>query len=146
MISVIRPFFFEWRPSVHRLAFGLDIFLPGIRIRLGHEGPPCRVCRRRDSIISWQPENPGAAVCHECCNHPDYHYEPGERDWFCIECGIAAPYEWLANRCDDDCCVSLGSSREPAEPIGTPISQLSGRPGHPGFEAFKRISSSWGYD
>lgn len=30
--------------------------------------------------------------------------------------------------------------------IGTPISQLSGQPGHPGYENFKRIASSWGYD
>lgn len=30
--------------------------------------------------------------------------------------------------------------------IGTPISQLSGRPGHPGFDNFSRIAGSWGYD
>lgn len=30
--------------------------------------------------------------------------------------------------------------------LGTPISQLSGRPGHPGYEQFKRIAASWGYD
>lgn len=30
--------------------------------------------------------------------------------------------------------------------IGTPISELSGRPGHPGYENFKAIASSWGYD
>lgn len=30
--------------------------------------------------------------------------------------------------------------------IGTPISQLSGRPGHPGFGDFSRIAGSWGYD
>lgn len=29
--------------------------------------------------------------------------------------------------------------------LGTPISQLSGRPGHPGYERFKQISDSWGY-
>lgn len=30
--------------------------------------------------------------------------------------------------------------------IGTPLSQLSGRPGHPGYDEFKRIAASWGYD
>lgn len=30
--------------------------------------------------------------------------------------------------------------------LGTPISQLSGRPGHPGFERFSEIARSWGYD
>lgn len=31
-------------------------------------------------------------------------------------------------------------------PVGTPISELSGRPGHPGYEQFKAIAASWGYD
>lgn len=30
--------------------------------------------------------------------------------------------------------------------LGTPISQLSGRPGHPGFDEFCQIAGSWGYD
>lgn len=30
--------------------------------------------------------------------------------------------------------------------FGTPISQLSGRPGHPGYDEFCRIARSWGYD
>jgi hypothetical protein len=29
--------------------------------------------------------------------------------------------------------------------LGTPISQVSGRPGHPGYAEFKRIADSWGY-
>lgn len=29
--------------------------------------------------------------------------------------------------------------------IGTPISQLSGRPGCPGYAEFARIANSWGY-
>lgn len=36
----------------------------------------------------------------------------------------------------------------PAGPrkLGTPISQLSGRPGEPGYERFVEIAKSWGYD
>lgn len=30
--------------------------------------------------------------------------------------------------------------------IGTPISQLSDRPGHDGYDEFCRIARSWGYD
>lgn len=30
--------------------------------------------------------------------------------------------------------------------IGTPLSELSGRPGHRGFERFCAIAASWGYD
>jgi len=36
--------------------------------------------------------------------------------------------------------------RAGAKSIGTPISELSGRPGHPGFEKFCRIAESWGYE
>lgn len=31
-------------------------------------------------------------------------------------------------------------------PIGTPLSQLSGRPGHPGFAEFTRIARSYGHE
>lgn len=31
-------------------------------------------------------------------------------------------------------------------PIGTPLSELSGWPGLPGYAEFKRIARSWGYD
>lgn len=36
----------------------------------------------------------------------------------------------------------------PGSPVqrGTPISQLSGRPGHPGYERFTAIAASWGHD
>lgn len=30
--------------------------------------------------------------------------------------------------------------------LGTPLSELSGRPGHPGYEKFKAIARSWGHD
>ena len=30
--------------------------------------------------------------------------------------------------------------------IGTPISELSGQPGKPGYAEFCRIAKSWGYD
>jgi hypothetical protein len=30
--------------------------------------------------------------------------------------------------------------------LGTPISELSGRPGHKGYERFCEIAKSWGYD
>lgn len=147
MIQFSRAFFWHWRPSVQRIGMGLDIYLPGIKIRVGHDGPPCRICGSRAGIISWWPENPGAAICPGCCEHPDYEYEPGDRDYFCVECGDCAPYEWIDGLCGDDCCsVSMGASREPGEPIGTPISQLSGRPGHDGYEKFVEIAKSWGYD
>lgn len=32
------------------------------------------------------------------------------------------------------------------KPLGAPLSEISGRPGHPGYEEFCRIAQSWGYD
>lgn len=50
------------------------------------------------------------------------------------------------------CLVGMGMTEEEArkavhekEELGTPISQLSGRPGEPGYEEFCRIARSWGY-
>lgn len=40
-------------------------------------------------------------------------------------------------------CPGCGGSERK---LGTPISELSGRPGHPGYEEFCRIARSWGYD
>lgn len=42
-----------------------------------------------------------------------------------------------------DCPACGGSERRN---LGTPISELSGRPGHDGYEEFCRIARSWGYD
>lgn len=41
-----------------------------------------------------------------------------------------------------DCPGCGGAERRP----GTPVSELSGRPGRPGFEKFCEIARSWGYD
>jgi hypothetical protein len=49
--------------------------------------------------------------------------------------------ESQADRADCPGCNPAGP-----RPLGTPISQISGRPGHSGFEEFKRIAQSWGYD
>ena len=34
----------------------------------------------------------------------------------------------------------------PGRPLGTPASELSGRPGHKGYAKFVAIAKSWGYD
>jgi hypothetical protein len=62
----------------------------------------------------------------------------------------------LANCPDWPICECAGTCRREAQGetvvadvgrrLGTPISQLSGRPGHPGYEQFKKIAQSWGYD
>lgn len=39
-------------------------------------------------------------------------------------------------------CEGCGGHHE----YGTPISELSGRPGFPGYQRFCEIAASWGYD
>lgn len=41
-------------------------------------------------------------------------------------------------------CVRCGGG--PKGKLGTPISELSGQPGHKGYAEFKRIASSWGFE
>lgn len=40
----------------------------------------------------------------------------------------------------------LGCNPAGPRPLGTPISQISGRPGHQGYEEFVRIAQSWGHN
>lgn len=49
--------------------------------------------------------------------------------------------EAAADRADCPDCNPAGPRK-----IGTPIAELSGRPGHPGFERFCAIARSWGFD
>lgn len=44
---------------------------------------------------------------------------------------------------DDDVCPKCYPQGKPR--IGTPLSGISGRPGHPGYDEFCRIAESWGY-
>lgn len=67
----------------------------------------------------------GSLGCAECCN---------------------------GDRCDDPshcarqaCPYCLGTGTNATVRLGTPISELSGRPGHPGFSKFTQIAESWGY-
>jgi hypothetical protein len=63
--------------------------------------------------------------------------------YYCDACD--QPVEHASDRFDDD--VAIGpTARDPKQLIGTPISELSGRPGNPGFAEFCRIAKSWGFD
>lgn len=88
---------FDWRRwrywSIVRIGQGFEIWTPFIMIRVGHSCPPCRECGRRDSVSGWPEDNPGATICTACCTHPDYQRYDG--DWWCIECGEPAPYDWI---------------------------------------------------
>jgi hypothetical protein len=146
MLKVSRTLYWRWRPDVVRIGAGAIFYLPGFVIQLGYHNPPCRVCGTRDEIYAWDEYNPGATICIDCCEHPGYEYDRCERRRFCVECGNEPPIDWGGYGSDDDIGLSFYSCRDACEPIGTPISQLSGRPGHQGYEEFKRIAKSWGHD
>lgn len=50
-------------------------------------------------------------------------------------------YESMADFATCPKCNPIGPRR-----LGTPISQLSGRPGQPGYSEFVRIARSYGFD
>ena len=87
--------------------------------------------------------------CPKCDADISDSYEPDDWSvgisggWFCDACDFAVGEEERGHETD----VGIPPASRPADgKIGTPISQISGRPGHPGFDEFCRIAKSWGYD
>ena len=68
-----------------------------------------------------------------------------------FECGIGWPLpegdKWfhVSERCADRLADCPGCNPNPRK-LGTPLSGLSGRPGHEGYAEFCRIARSWGYE
>ena len=89
--------------------------------------------------------------CPKCDADISETYEPDDWScgiiggWFCDACDLAIGEGEVDRGHDDD--VAIGPApRDPGKPLGTPISQISGRPGEPGYAEFVRIAKSWGYD
>lgn len=117
--------------------------------------PPCRACNKTDDVICY-PDDHALTVCPACCaktqEHTDgesghqFYYERGEGH-MCRYCGIprdCTDYEHEPS--EYDVPISFIEPRAPGEKLGTPISELSSKPGTDGYEKFKRIAKSWGYD
>lgn len=89
-------------------------------------------CPKCDADISdsYQEADPDVGImshyfyCEVCDMPVDAYYEP-----------------W-----DDDIPIMTATEARGDKPIGTPLSELSVRPGHPGYDKFKRIAKSYGYD
>ncbi len=65
--------------------------------------------------------------------------------WYCDDCNLGiAEWEYPHEPLEDD--VIPGPTRDPSQKLGTPLSELSGRIGTPGYAGFVRIAKSWGYD
>jgi hypothetical protein len=85
-------------------------------------------CPKCDFELEVQEADPDVGIMSAACA-------------YCESCDLVVDVE--SEHHDDD--VGIGSAASD-RPIGTPISELSGRPGHDGYLAFKRIAKSWGFD
>lgn len=65
--------------------------------------------------------------------------------WYCDACDLPVGDDGYREPLEGDVGISP-APRDPGRPLGTPISQLSGRPGQPGYAEFVRITKSWGFD
>ena len=54
-------------------------------------------------------------------------------------------YYFESEECSDRLADCPGCNPKPRK-LGTPLSRLSGRPGHQGYAEFFRIAKSWGYE
>ena len=88
--------------------------------------------------------------CPKCHADISESYEPDDPSvgivggYYCDACDLGVgegDYEPL----EGDAPIEP-APRHPDGKIGTPLSELSGRPGHDGFAEFCRIARSWGYD
>lgn len=91
--------------------------------------------------------------CPKCDADATESYEPDDYScgivggWYCDACDLGiAEHEIEREPLEDDVPIITATEARGDKPLGTPISQLSGRPGEPGYEEFCRIARSWGYD
>lgn len=86
--------------------------------------------------------------CPKCGADITDSYEPDDYScgivggWYCDACDLGVgEHEYPREPLEDDVYPS-----SPKKEIGTPISEISGRPGHPGYAEFCRIAKSWGHE
>lgn len=73
--------------------------------------------------------------------------EEADGVWYLLEARASVPVEgsWPP-RWDFPELLHVAHERDLGWRGGTPLSQVSGRPGQPGFDLFCAIAASWGYD
>jgi hypothetical protein len=90
--------------------------------------------------------------CPKCDADISESYEPDDwsvginAGWFCDACDLAVGDDGQREPMEGDVYIAPAPPRDPAKPLGTPLSELSGQPGQPGFAEFCRIARSYGYD
>jgi hypothetical protein len=100
------------------------------------------------------------ANCPKCDADVSDSYQGAEPDvgimsggYYCDACGLSIDDDHEPH--DDDVPLMTAKEFRGDRPLGTPLSELSGQPGdprnpsdprHAGYERFKRIARSWGFD
>jgi hypothetical protein len=90
--------------------------------------------------------------CPKCDADVSDSYEPDDWScgivggWYCDACDLGIGENEIDREPMDGDVFPSAPPRDPTAPIGTPLSQLSGRPGHPGYDEFCRIAKSYGFD
>jgi hypothetical protein len=100
--------------------------------------------------------------CPKCDADIGETYEPDDPSvgigggWYCDACDLAiGEHDHPREPMDGDVPIMTAKEFRGDRPLGTPLSELSGQPGdprnpddprHAGYERFKRIARSWGYD
>lgn len=99
--------------------------------------------------------------CPKCDADISDTYEPDDHSvgivggWYCDACDLAVGEDDVSRETFDDDVAIGPAPRNHDGTIGTPLSELSGRPGpkddighpdHAKYAEFCRIARSWGYD
>jgi hypothetical protein len=64
--------------------------------------------------------------------------------YYCHVCDHSVA-DWEVDREPMDGDAQISFARESGERLGTPLSELSNKPGAPGYDEFKRIARTWGH-
>ncbi len=99
--------------------------------------------------------------CPKCDADIGDSYEPDDPSvginagWFCDACDLAVGDDGHREPVEGDVPIMTAREFRGDRPLGTPISELSGQPGDPndpddprhlGYEKFRRIARTYGYD
>lgn len=94
----------------------------------------------------------GALHCPKCDADISDSYEPDDWSvgivggWYCDACDAGySEHDFPREPLEGDVGIAP-VPRDPSKPLGTPLSELSVRPGKKGYAEFVRIAKSWGYD
>ena len=100
-------------------------------------------CPKCDADISdtYEPDDPSVGICG---------------GWYCDACDLGiGEHEYPREPMEGDVPIMTAKEFRGDQPLGIPLSELSGRPGpkddighpdHVRYENWKRLCRSWGYD